>query len=124
MTVVNSMSASRRALLSAVAAVGLLVSGWMSDQAQGAAAGALERKTHTVVIEGTSFQPAQLTVAAGDTVVWINKDPFPHTATSTGAFDSGAIAPEKSWKFKLVTKGDFDYVCTLHPTMKARVTVK
>jgi plastocyanin len=125
MTVTTAMSASRRGLLCVAAAVGLLVSGWMSDRAQGAAAGALQRKTHTVVIEGTSFQPARLTVAAGDTVVWINKDPFPHTATSTtGAFDSGSIAPDKSWKFKLVKKGDLDYICTLHPTMKARLTVK
>jgi plastocyanin len=119
------MSPSRRVLLCVAAAAGLLVSGSMSDRAQGAAAGALQRKTHTVVIEGTSFQPARLTVAVGDTVVWINKDPFPHTATSTtGAFDSGAIAPDKSWKYKFVKKGVLDYICTLHPTMKARLTVE
>ncbi len=58
------------------------------------------------MIEGTSFQPDRLTVAAGDTVVWINKDPFPHTATSTsGAFDSGSIAPDKSWKFEAREEG-------------------
>jgi plastocyanin len=39
-------------------------------------------KTHTVVIEGTTFAPASLTIASGDSVVWLNKDPFPHTATS------------------------------------------
>ena len=125
MTVTTVMSASCRGVLCVAAAVGLLVSGWMSDRAQGAAAGALQRKTHTVVIEGTSFEPARLTVAAGDTVVWINKDPFPHTATSTtGAFDSGTIAPDKTWKYKFVKKGALDYICTLHPTMKARLTVE
>ena len=87
MRVTTAMSASRRGLLCVAAAAGLLVSGWMSDRAQGAAAGVLPHKTHTVVIEGTSFQPPRLAVALGDTVVWINKDPFPHTATSTtGAF--------------------------------------
>ena len=64
-------------------------------------------------------------IGRGDTVVWINRDPFPHTATSTsGAFDSGSIAPDKSWKFRLLKKGDLDYICSLHPTMKARLTVE
>jgi plastocyanin len=105
--------------------VGLIVTAWMSVEVPAAVTGSARVKTHTVVIEGTSFQPSRLTIAAGDTVVWINKDPFPHTATSTsGAFDSGSIAPEKSWKFKFVKNADLEYICTLHPTMKARVTVK
>ena len=48
-----------------------------------------ESKTHTVTIEGMRFQPERLTVARGDTVVWVNKDLVPHTATSeAGGFDS------------------------------------
>ena len=31
-------------------------------------------QTHTVTIEGMKFHPEALTVALGDTVVWINKD--------------------------------------------------
>lgn len=115
----------RRLLVCVAAALGPLVSGPMPGVTQGAATGASQRQTHTVTIEGTSFQPERLTIAAGDTVLWINKDPFPHTATSkSGAFDSGSIAPDKSWKFTAVKKGEFDYLCTLHPTMKARLTVE
>ncbi len=124
MTITAGMSATWR-LVCVAAFLGLLVSGPMSDMVRGAATQARQRKTHTVTIDGTTFQPELLTVAAGDTVVWINKDPFPHTATSkAGAFDSGTIAPEKSWTFRTVKKGEFDYICTLHPTMKARLTVK
>ena len=123
MAITTAMRASHRRLLCAVAALGLLTSLQTSDAAYGATA-AQPRKTHTVTIEGTSFQPDRLTVSAGDTVVWINKDPFPHTATASGAFDSRSIAPDKSWTFRAVKKGDFDYVCTLHPTMKARLTVQ
>ena len=90
----------------------------------GAAAGARVAKTHTITMEATSFKPDRLTVAAGDTVVWVNKDPFPHTATSAGVFDSGSIDPEKSWKFRTTKTGTFDYICTFHPTMKARLTVE
>jgi plastocyanin len=65
-----------------------------------------------------------LDVKAGDTIVWVNKDPFPHTATSTaGKFDSHEIAAGKSWKFTPKETGAFTYVCTLHPTMKATIRV-
>ena len=81
--------------------------------------------THTVVMEGTSFQPADLKIAAGDTVVWVNKDPFPHTATSkNGDFDSKEIESGKSWKYTFKAKGDFAYLCTLHPPMKGTVKVE
>ena len=82
-------------------------------------------KTHTVTIEGATFSPATLTIAAGDSVQWINKDPYPHTATSTAkAFDSGTILTDKSWSTTFAKPGDFDYICTLHKTMKGRVTVQ
>lgn len=80
---------------------------------------------HSVAIDGTSFQPATLTVKVGDSVTWINKDPFPHTVTSTaGGFDSRDIAPGKSWKYTATKKGEFAYVCVLHPTMKATLKVE
>jgi len=93
----------------------------------GAAADASAHKpiTHTVTIDGTSFQPASLTVHLGDTIVWVNKDPFPHTVTSKSAgVESGAIAPGKSWKFKPTRKGDVDYICSFHTTMKAHFQVQ
>jgi plastocyanin len=82
--------------------------------------------THTVVIEGMMFKPAALTVAPGDTIVWVNKDLVAHTATSSeaGIFDSKLIAPDKSWKVVLRTKGEFAYICTYHPTMKGTLHVE
>jgi plastocyanin len=81
--------------------------------------------THTVVADATRFQPATLTVKAGDTIVWVNKDMFPHTATSkAGGFDSGVIMAGKSWTFTAKKKGSFPYVCVLHPTMKGTLRVE
>jgi plastocyanin len=81
--------------------------------------------THTVVMEGTAFVPATLTVRRGDTVVWVNKDMFPHTATAQdGSFDSGAFAPNRTWKYMAAKNGTFPYVCTLHPTMKGVLVVE
>jgi plastocyanin len=80
---------------------------------------------HTVAIDGTSFQTATLVIKPGDSVVWTNKDPFPHTVTSVaGGFDSHEIAPGKSWKYVATKKGDFPYVCVFHPTMKATLRVE
>jgi plastocyanin len=80
----------------------------------------LKPKTHTVTMENMRFLPESLTVAPGDTVVWVNKDLVPHTATSkAGGFDSQVVQAEKSWSFRVRKRGDFAYVCTFHPTMTA-----
>ena len=92
----------------------------------GAGTGALAASTtHTIVIADMKFVPETLTVKAGDTVVWVNKDFFPHTATAQDkSFDSRDIATNKSWKYVVKKKGSFPYICTLHPTMKATLVVK
>lgn len=81
-------------------------------------------RTHTVTIDSTRFQPNDLTVRAGDTIVWQNNDLFPHTATAQGKFDSGSIAPDRSWRYTLADRGVIDYVCTFHPTMTGTIRVE
>lgn len=80
---------------------------------------------HTVRIEAMHFQPVTLTVAPGDVVVWVNRDVVPHTATSPGesGFDSGVIAPGKSWRYEVRDTGEHEYLCVLHPTMKGTLRV-
>lgn len=93
----------------------------------GSLSGCTGRKpeTHTVTIEGMRFQPAALTVKAGDAVVWVNRDLFAHTATSSGpGFDSQSLSPGASWTFVAAGAGEFRYICTLHPTMKGVLRVE
>jgi plastocyanin len=79
---------------------------------------------HTVVIEAMRFDPQELTVKAGDTVVWVNHDPFPHTVSATGRqFDSHDIATGASWKYVARKGGNFAYVCSLHPNMPGMLHV-
>ncbi|MGZ5236392.1 MAG: cupredoxin domain-containing protein [Caldimonas sp.] len=80
--------------------------------------------THQVVIQGLQYVPATLTVKRGDVVVWVNKDPFPHTVTAPGGFDSREIAAGKSWRFTASRAGVFPYLCTLHTTMKGVLQVE
>jgi plastocyanin len=81
-------------------------------------------ETHTVVIDGMQFQPAQLVLKRGDTVVWRNKDLVPHTATAAGGFDSGLIESGKQWSWTVRGDGRIDYICTYHPGMKGSLTVR
>ena len=108
------------------ALLGLTVALGVATAAPGVTAGAgAKPATHTVTIDATAFAPANLTVNAGDTVVWVNKDPYAHTATSKSAvFDSDNIGSGKSWKFVAKQKGDFPYICSIHPSMRGTLHVK
>jgi plastocyanin len=84
--------------------------------------GAAAPVTHTVVIDATSYRPARLAVRRGDTVVWVNKDVIPHTATATStAFDSKVLAAGASWRLTVTAAGTTDYRCLFHPTMTGRI---
>src|SRR3982751_5660553 len=79
----------------------------------------------TIAMDGTAFQPGDVTVAVGDTIVWVNKDPFPHNVTSKeGGFRSKDLDPDQSFRFTAKKPGTYPYVCTLHPTMAAVIHVK
>jgi plastocyanin len=82
--------------------------------------------THRVTIDATSFKPAELTIRAGDSIVWMNRDVIPHTATQSGGngFDSGTMKSGDAWKHTFKTAGDIAYICSFHPTMKGRVKVQ
>jgi plastocyanin len=81
--------------------------------------------THTIVIAGMKFAPEALIVKSGDTVVWVNQDFFPHTATAQNrTFDSRDIEATKYWKYVAKETGRFPYICTLHPTMTGTLIVK
>jgi len=92
--------------------------------AVGLATPAIAVNTHTVVMDGTRFIPDTVTVKRGDRVVWVNKDPFPHTVTAARAFDSKSIAAGDSWSYVARESGEFAYVCTLHPGMKGTLIVQ
>jgi len=89
------------------------------------AGAAVPATRHTVTIDGVQFSPSELFVHPGDRIVWVNKDPFPHTATAANKlFDSGSIAVNASWSYTVTKKGDIEYSCTFHPTMKGKIRVQ
>jgi plastocyanin len=76
----------------------------------------------TVKMAGLAFAPGTLTVARGSTVVFDNDDTAPHTVTArSGGVDSGVLDPGRQFSVA-VTEG-FDYVCSIHPSMTAKIAV-
>jgi plastocyanin len=75
-------------------------------------------------IANFSFNPAALTVTAGQAVAWTNADSVAHTTTSDiGAWNSGAIQPGQSFSQTFNTAGTFTYHCMIHPNMMGSITV-
>jgi plastocyanin len=80
--------------------------------------------TNEVWIQGMAFTPATITIMAGTTIKWTNKDAVAHTVTSdTGLFDSGSIANGSTFSIQFNNTGTFPYHCAVHPGMKASVVV-
>jgi len=78
-----------------------------------------------VEISNFAFSPASLTVAKGTTVTWTNKDSVQHSATSdNGKFDTGLIPQNQSASVTFNNSGTFNYHCTPHPQMKAKIIVQ
>jgi plastocyanin len=80
--------------------------------------------TTTVDIRDYAFNPAQLNVAPGTTVTFVNNDTVPHTATANdGLFDSGVLEPGSSFDVWLDGSGTVTYHCELHPDMQGSIVV-
>jgi plastocyanin len=77
-----------------------------------------------VRIERTGFVPANVTVAAGDTVRWTNRDSTNHQVVSeTGAFASPILAAGQSFSFVFGDAGTFRYRDGLKPTERGTIRV-
>ncbi len=80
--------------------------------------------TITVEIHDHAFDLAQLNIAPGTTVTFVNKDTEPHTATADNElFDTEVLRPgESSWVL-FEGSGTVKYHCELHPDMKGSIVV-
>jgi len=88
-----------------------------SAEAQGAAV--------EVKIDNFVFGPQTLTVSAGTTVTWINRDDIPHTVVSNdGVFKSKVLDTDDKFSFTFAKPGTYPYFCSIHPKMTAKVVVQ
>ena len=79
-----------------------------------------------VSIDNFTFTPQTLTVKAGTTVTWTNRDDIPHTvASASNAFaKSKALDTDDSYSFTFTTPGTYQYFCYIHPRMVGSIVVE
>jgi plastocyanin len=78
-----------------------------------------------VKIDNFSFGPQTLTVAPGTTVTWTNNDDVPHTVVSDDkVFKSKALDTDDKFSYTFDKPGTYNYFCSVHPKMTAKVVVK
>ncbi len=82
--------------------------------------------THNIEISNFAFSPKEIKIKKGDTIIWTNKDSAKHTITSDSGneLDSDLLADGESYSHTFTETGAFDYHCTPHPYMKAKVVVE
>jgi len=112
----------RKALLIVCAAVFLL--GEARTMGGAAAHGAADQAE--VTIDNFTFAPVTLTVPAGTTVKWVNRDDIPHTVVSDDkrTFKSKALDTDDSFSYTFTQPGTYTYFCSIHPKMTGQVVVK
>lgn len=84
--------------------------------------GAASAATHQISIEGFKFNPAELNVAVGDTVVFTNNDGAPHTGTAEDkSWSTARLSKGQSEEVVISTAGDHPFFCQVHPNMKGLI---
>lgn len=78
-----------------------------------------------ITIDKFSFMPGTMTIPVGTRVVWTNLETTaPHNVVSdTGVFKSPDLTTGQTFAYTFTQPGTYAYTCTIHPRMKATITV-
>jgi plastocyanin len=79
--------------------------------------------TVQITMHDLEIAPAAASAKVGDTIEWVNKDIFAHTATARNGEWDVTLPPKKTVRLVLKKAGTIDYYCRFHPNMKARLTI-
>jgi plastocyanin len=82
-----------------------------------------QAETIQITMDNLVIAPAEVSARVGDTIEWINKDIFAHTATARNGDWDVMMPPKKTVTSVLKKAGTIDYYCRFHPNMKATLTV-
>jgi plastocyanin len=79
-------------------------------------------RTAQVVLDKMAFGTVPTGLRIGDSVVWVNRDMFRHSATAPGHFDVD-LGPGARRSMRLTKAGNFPFSCKYHPGMKGLLRV-
>jgi len=81
-----------------------------------------QSETIRVTIEKMAFSPAEVKAKGGDTIEWVNRDIFLHSASVKGGWDL-VLRTQASGSVVVREAGTIDYYCRYHPNMTGRIVV-
>jgi len=85
----------------------------------------VEASTVEVKIDNFSFSPATITVKTGTQIIWMNHDDIPHTVVEENkTFKSKVLDTDEKFTFTFAKPGTYNYYCSIHPKMTAKIVVK
>ncbi|MCX6736138.1 MAG: cupredoxin domain-containing protein [Candidatus Parcubacteria bacterium] len=76
-----------------------------------------------ISIKNFAFVPSDMKVKKGDIIIWTNEDSAPHQISGTD-FKSDVIKTGFTYSSTFNQEGSFDYICSIHPSMKGTITVE
>lgn len=85
---------------------------------------------HKIIIANFTFSPANLNVKVGDSVIFVNRDNVPHTATHIAirekikVFDTKSLDQFQKGKITFTNTGNYTYNCSIHPSMEGKIIVQ
>jgi len=80
--------------------------------------------TNTVTITNFVFDPQELVVDVGASVLWKHNDNAAHTLVSQGLFKSEVMSRGDEFRFTFSEKGEYPYYCSIHPSMTGKIIVR
>ena len=99
--------------------------GWTGGSLTNLLAAAPANGPVEIKIDNFNYMPGDITVAAGTTVTWVNHDDVPHTVRSVdGTIKSKALDTDDKFSMTFDKPGTYEYFCSIHPKMTAKVIVK
>ena len=84
-------------------------------------------RNHVIDQKGKTFIPHAITAAPGDTITFLNSDPFAHNAYTDDEDNEFDIGMQSTGTKKVITinpGSDFSVECAIHPNMLLEVSVK
>jgi len=82
-----------------------------------------EAHGNRVELGGTCFSPSTLHAEAGETITFMNQDPFAHNVSGTGWGNYEDMGQGDRFTTSFADDGIYPFACTLHPGMTGVVVV-
>jgi plastocyanin len=80
-------------------------------------------REHVIAIAGMRFGAVPAGLKVGDTILWINRDIVPHSATARDRGFDVTLQPRQSARVTLRRAGSAAFFCRFHPAMQGTLTI-